>query len=147
MSGAPHTLWADNPDRVISDISGSRVDIGVYPKASTKADMPFALSLTTEDKTVAPFATASSSPRHRRWKAVVALAHRLAAEAHMQSLDGTVWRLIEASAFDDDGHELSPPLGKHPMGFVMFEAERIIVAVVDGGLSLPANVSSRAFVA
>jgi len=37
----------------------------------------------------------------------------------MQSLDGTMWRLIEASAFDDDGRELSPPLGKHPMGFIM----------------------------
>jgi hypothetical protein len=68
-------------------------------------------------------------------------------EVHMQSLDGTMWRLIEASAFDDDGHELPPPLGEHPMGFVMFEAERIMVAVVDGGLSLPPNVPSRAFVA
>jgi hypothetical protein len=68
-------------------------------------------------------------------------------EAHMQSLDGTMWRLIEASAFDDNGHELSPPLGKHPMGFGMFEAGRIVVAVVDGGLSLPANAPSRTFIA
>ena len=65
----------------------------------------------------------------------------------MQNLDGTMWRLIEASAIDDDGRELSPPLGKHPMGFIMFETERILVAVVDGGLSPPANVSSRAFIA
>ena len=65
----------------------------------------------------------------------------------MQSLDGTVWRLIEASAFDDDGHELSPPLGKYPMGFVMFEAERMMGAVIDGSLALPTDVPSRAFAA
>ena len=65
----------------------------------------------------------------------------------MQNLAGTMWRLIEASAFDDNGHELSPPLGKHPMGFVMFEAERMIGAVIDGSLSLPADVPSRAFAA
>ena len=65
----------------------------------------------------------------------------------MQTLEGTTWRLIGASAFDDDGHELPPPLGEHPMGFVMFEAERIMVAVVDGGLSLPVNVPSRVFAA
>jgi hypothetical protein len=65
----------------------------------------------------------------------------------MQSLAGTMWRLIQASAFDDDGHELSPPLGKHPMGFLMFEAERMMVAVIDGSLSLPTKVPSRAFAA
>jgi hypothetical protein len=65
----------------------------------------------------------------------------------MQSLTGTMWRLIEASAFDDDGHELSPPLGKYPMGFVMFEAERMMGAVIDGSLALPTDVPSRAFAA
>ena len=42
---------------------------------------------------------------------------------------------------------LPPPFGKHPLGFFMFEAERIIGFVVDGSLSLPADVPSRAFVA
>jgi hypothetical protein len=41
---------------------------------------------------------------------------------------------------------LPPPFGKHPIGFFMFEAE-LIGVVVDGSLSLPADVPSRAFVA
>jgi hypothetical protein len=45
-------------------------------------------------------------------------------EARMQNFAGTMWKLIEASAFDDEGHELPPPFGKHPMGFAIFEAER-----------------------
>ena len=65
----------------------------------------------------------------------------------MQTLSGTMWKLIEASAFDEEGHELARPLGELPMGFVMFEAERMIVAVADGRLSLPSDVPSRAFVA
>lgn len=32
-------------------------------------------------------------------------------EARMQNLDGTMWRLIEAYAFDDDGHQLPLPRG------------------------------------
>jgi len=65
----------------------------------------------------------------------------------MQSLDGTMWRLIEGSAFDDDGHELSPPLGKHPMGFAMYKAGRILVAAVDDRSSLPPDVPARELVA
>src|SRR5262245_17675646 len=65
----------------------------------------------------------------------------------MQTLSGTIWKLIEASAFDEEGHELTPPLGELPMGFAMFETERMIVAVADGRLSIPPDVQSRAFVA
>jgi hypothetical protein len=68
-------------------------------------------------------------------------------EAPMPSLSGTMWKLIGASAFDEEGHELTPPLGELPMGFAMFEAERMIVAVTDGRLSLPPDVPARAFVA
>jgi Lipocalin-like domain len=67
--------------------------------------------------------------------------------ARMQSLAGTMWKLIEAFASDEAGSELPSPIGEHPMGFVMFEAERMIVAVVDGRLELPSNASSRAFAA
>jgi hypothetical protein len=63
----------------------------------------------------------------------------------MQNLDGTMWRLIEASAFDDDDRELSLPLGESPMGFIMFGAERIITALVDGRPNLPPDVPSRTF--
>src|SRR5262245_7331618 len=65
----------------------------------------------------------------------------------MQTLSGTTWKLIEASAVDEEGHELRPPLGEHPVGFAVFEAERMIVAVADGPLSLPPDASSRAFTA
>jgi uncharacterized heparinase superfamily protein len=68
-------------------------------------------------------------------------------EARMQSLAGTTWKLIDASAFDAAGHALPSPLGPHPMGFAIFEAERVIVAVSDGRTSLPPDVQSRAFVA
>jgi hypothetical protein len=65
----------------------------------------------------------------------------------MQSLAGTMWRLIEASAFDEEGRELPPPFGPCPMGFGMFEAERMIGAISDGRHSLPPDVQSRAFIA
>ena len=68
-------------------------------------------------------------------------------EARMQYLAGTMWKLIEASAFDEEGHQFPPPLGQNPMGLAMFEAERMIVAVSDGRLSLLPDVQSRAFVA
>jgi uncharacterized heparinase superfamily protein len=65
----------------------------------------------------------------------------------MQTLSGTMWKLIEARGFDEEGHELAPPLGQVPIGFAMFEAERMIVAVADGRLSLPPDIPSRAFAA
>lgn len=49
----------------------------------------------------------------------------------MHSLAGTMWKLVEAFETDEQGTELPPPLGPHPMGFAMFEAERMIVAVCD----------------
>jgi hypothetical protein len=54
----------------------------------------------------------------------------------MQSLAGTMWKLIEASAFDEAGQVLPSPLGPHPIGFAMCEAERVIVAVSDDRTSL-----------
>jgi len=41
------------------------------------------------------------------------------------------WKLIEARAYDDAGHELPLPFGPHPMGIAVFEAERMIVVVAD----------------
>ena len=46
----------------------------------------------------------------------------------MVSLVGT-WRLIDARAFADDGKELQPPLGLHPIGIITYEARRMIVSV------------------
>jgi hypothetical protein len=62
-----------------------------------------------------------------------------------QSLIGT-WKLVWARAFDGDGRELPPPFGPQPMGIVVFDAERMIVTVVDGRTSLPPAAPPRAFV-
>jgi Lipocalin-like domain len=67
-------------------------------------------------------------------------------DGHMQSLSGTMWRVTEARAFDEAGHKLLP-LGSHPIGFVIFEAKRMLVAVGDGRTSLPSSDGPRFFVA
>lgn len=64
----------------------------------------------------------------------------------MQSLAGTMWKVIEARAFDAAGRKLLP-LGPQPIGFVIFEADRMLAAVVDGSASLPPNAPPRIFVA
>jgi hypothetical protein len=62
----------------------------------------------------------------------------------MQSLADTMWRVIEARAFDEAGRKLLP-IGPKPRGF--FEAERMLVAVVDARASLPPDAPPRFFVA
>jgi hypothetical protein len=64
----------------------------------------------------------------------------------MQSLVG-IWKLVEARAFDDAGRELPPPLGPHPIGTVVFEAERMAAVAADGRASLPPDASPRFFIA
>jgi Lipocalin-like domain len=49
----------------------------------------------------------------------------------MQSLAGNMWKLVEVFETDGQGTELPPPLGLHPMGVVVFEADRMLVAVCD----------------
>ena len=61
----------------------------------------------------------------------------------MQDLAGTAWKLIESSASDEHGNQLPPPWGPSPIGFVMFEADRMIVAVVDGRPSMPPDAPPR----
>ena len=39
-----------------------------------------------------------------------------------QAIVGT-WKLIEARAYDDAGHELAPPFGPKPMGIAVFSTE------------------------
>ena len=64
----------------------------------------------------------------------------------MHSLVG-IWKLVEARAFDDTGHEVPSPLGPEPMGGVFVEAERIMVIVGDGRVTLPPDAPKRAFLA
>jgi hypothetical protein len=64
----------------------------------------------------------------------------------MQSLAGTIWKLIEVRAFDEGGRKLLP-LGPQPAGFVIFEAERMLVAAADMRASLPLDAASRVFAA
>ena len=64
----------------------------------------------------------------------------------MDSLAGTIWRVIEVrggAAADAEPQ----PLGPHPVGLVMFEAERMMGVVADGRVSLPPGEASRFFVA
>ena len=54
----------------------------------------------------------------------------------MQSLVG-IWKLVEARAFDEAGHEVPSPLGPEPMGVLLIEAKRIMVTAGDGRVTLP----------
>src|SRR5215469_10373055 len=64
----------------------------------------------------------------------------------MQSMVG-IWKLVEARAFDDAGHEVPSPLGPEPMGGLFVEAERIMVIAGDGRVTLPPEAAKRGFVA
>ncbi len=64
----------------------------------------------------------------------------------MQTLAGTMWRLIEARRFDEADHEIQP-IGPNPMGFVLFEADRMMAAVVDGRTEQPPGIEPRFFAA
>ncbi|MDO9714355.1 lipocalin-like domain-containing protein, partial [Paracraurococcus lichenis] len=61
----------------------------------------------------------------------------------MEALAGTMWRLIEVTARDDAGREVPSPIGQHPMGFVMFKDDRILVAVTDPRPSLAQEAQPR----
>ena len=63
----------------------------------------------------------------------------------MSTLVG-VWKLVEAHAYDDAGQEVSSPLGPHPMGVVIIDADRIMAMVSDARTALPPEVK-RAFAA
>src|SRR5262245_44546159 len=65
----------------------------------------------------------------------------------MRSLAGTMWRLVEAVEMDEHGTTLPPPLGLHPTGFIVFEAERMIVAVCGDQMRLSADAERGTFAA
>ena len=64
----------------------------------------------------------------------------------MQTLAGTMWRLIEARRFDEAGRDMQP-VGPNPMGFALFEADRMLAAAVDGSTKPPPGTEPRFFVA
>jgi hypothetical protein len=64
----------------------------------------------------------------------------------MHSLVG-IWKLVKARAFDDAGREVPSPLGPEPMGGIFAEAERIMVIVGDGRITVPPGAPKRAFLA
>ena len=64
----------------------------------------------------------------------------------MQSLVG-IWKLVEARAFDEAGHEVPSPLGPEPMGVLLIEAKRIMVTAGDGRVILPPDAPKHAFAA
>ena len=63
----------------------------------------------------------------------------------MRNPTGIMWRVVAARSFDKEGHELLP-FGPHPIGFAIFEAVRMLVAIGDGRALLPANGPPRRFV-
>ena len=63
----------------------------------------------------------------------------------MPSLVG-VWKLVEARAFDEAGRKVPSPLGPHPMGVAIIDAERIMAMASDGRTELPPE-TKRAFAA
>ncbi|MFC7739574.1 lipocalin-like domain-containing protein [Roseomonas sp. GCM10028921] len=62
----------------------------------------------------------------------------------MNSLVGT-WRLVEALAFDENGREAPPPLGPNPMGIIIYDTKRMMVAVCDGRPAMPEGSTQRIF--
>jgi len=65
----------------------------------------------------------------------------------MRSLKGTMWKAVAARSFDKEGHEVLPfgPFGPRPTGFAIFEAERMLVAIVDSRTELPPDSPPRLF--
>jgi len=63
----------------------------------------------------------------------------------MQTLIG-MWKLMQTRAYDEMGRDMPSPLGPAPMGFVLFEAERMIATVADGRADMPHDTLHRAFV-
>jgi hypothetical protein len=63
----------------------------------------------------------------------------------MAILLGT-WKLIDASAFDVSGNELTPPLGQNPRGLILYENERMMVVVCDGSTTVSPEAAQRAFI-
>ena len=59
----------------------------------------------------------------------------------MPSLIG-VWKLVETHAFDDAGQEVPSPLGPHPMGVGIIDAERIMVVAAMAARRFPQRPSA-----
>jgi hypothetical protein len=48
----------------------------------------------------------------------------------MQNLSGTIWKLIEVRASDEDGQAIQSPIS-HPFGITMFSDDRMLAAVTE----------------
>jgi Lipocalin-like domain len=44
-----------------------------------------------------------------------------------------IWRLVEGKAWDEAGNSLPPPYGRHPLGQIVFTAERRMLAALCNG--------------
>jgi len=54
-------------------------------------------------------------------------------------LDGTMWRLIEARAWDEDGRPLPAPYGGMPVGQIMFLNGRMLASLCNGDREIPGS--------
>jgi hypothetical protein len=48
----------------------------------------------------------------------------------MLNLSGTIWKLAEVRASDEDGEAIDPPIS-HPLGVTMFSDDRMLAAVTE----------------
>ena len=62
----------------------------------------------------------------------------------MQSLSGTIWKLVEVRASGEDGREVASPI-PCPLGITMFGDERILAAVTDTCEAQQPDAQARVF--
>ncbi|MCO5091379.1 lipocalin-like domain-containing protein [Bosea sp. (in: a-proteobacteria)] len=55
-----------------------------------------------------------------------------------------IWRLVASKAWDEAGHELPAPYGRHPVGQLCFAHGRLLAALCNGDVSLSEG-ASRAY--
>jgi hypothetical protein len=110
--------WFFDPvsGRCVGDgIAGARIDLAAAPSLDIANGAPSGEDAT--DQLVLAWSDGTGGQNHE--KTLFAYS------------TGSMWKLVEAFETDEQGTALPPPLGLHPMGFVIFEAERMIVAVCD----------------
>lgn len=62
----------------------------------------------------------------------------------MQNLSGTIWKLAEVRARNEDGQEIESPI-PHPLGITMFGDERMLAAVTDTRSAATPGAPARVF--
>jgi hypothetical protein len=62
----------------------------------------------------------------------------------MQNLSGTIWKLAEVRASDEDGQAIESPIS-HPLGITMFGGDRMLAAVTETHSTSTHGAAARVF--